>query len=45
MGLGLAVCRRIADAQGGAVLVDSRPGGGSDFTFSLPAFEAAVPRS
>ena len=42
MGLGLAVCRRIADAQGGAVWVESRPGGGSDFAFSLPAFEAAA---
>ena len=43
MGLGLAVCRRIADAQGGAVRVESRPGGGSDFAFSLPAFELAAP--
>lgn len=35
-GLGLAVSRRIADAQGGAIDVDSTPGEGATFTFRLP---------
>src|SRR5207253_936577 len=37
MGLGLAVCRKILAAMGGAIRVAPRPGGGSDFSFTLPA--------
>jgi two-component system, OmpR family, sensor histidine kinase KdpD len=36
-GLGLAIARRLAEAQGGGVRVAPRPGGGSVFTFDLPA--------
>ncbi|HEX6911775.1 MAG TPA: DUF4118 domain-containing protein [Longimicrobium sp.] len=38
-GLGLSIARRLAEAQGGALDYAPRPGGGSVFTFSLPAVE------
>jgi signal transduction histidine kinase len=34
-GMGLAVCRRIIDAHGGRIWMESVPGGGSDFHFTL----------
>ncbi|HEX5436591.1 MAG TPA: ATP-binding protein [Gemmatimonadaceae bacterium] len=40
-GLGLAIARRLAEAQHGAVRYEPRPGGGSIFLFELPA--AATP--
>lgn len=40
-GLGLSISRRLAEAQGGTLAVEPRPGGGSVFVFTLPAAEVA----
>ncbi|HEY1953816.1 MAG TPA: ATP-binding protein [Gemmatimonadaceae bacterium] len=36
-GLGLSIARRLAEEQGGSVTYADRPGGGSVFTFEVPA--------
>ena len=36
IGVGLAVCKRLAEAQGGRVWAAPRDGGGSEFGFALP---------
>ena len=35
-GLGLALVKQIIEAHGGAVSVESTPGAGATFTFTLP---------
>jgi len=36
-GLGLAICRQIVEHYGGWIAIDSKAGGGAEFTFTLPA--------
>ena len=36
-GVGLAICRAIAEAHGGSIRVETTPGGGATFVLELPA--------
>ncbi len=44
-GLGLSIAKRLAELQGGGLTFEPRFGGGSVFTFVLPAAEASEPAS
>jgi PAS domain S-box-containing protein len=43
-GIGLAICEKVAQQHGGAIIATSQPGRGATFSLYLPALSEGVPR-
>src|SRR5207244_13589620 len=42
-GLGLAICRQLVEMMGGAITVQSAPGKGTEFTFTIAFGRSEIP--